>query len=156
MAEVTLFVVLVAVFAVFAVLIAMNRRRGRSWSQPDGDATTVRTEFPDVWYSPELPKASLFTSGKRRSGHLTVLPDHKKLVFESPSAATEFTDVTGVSVGPRGTDFVNNWVEVSAVVDGTPTSGYLMDGRKLGWAAMFGPGTAELADSVARLVHRPS
>jgi hypothetical protein len=61
------------------------------------------------------------------------------------------SDVREVSVGRRGSDIINKWVEVSASLDGAPGRVYLNDGGWLGWRALLSGSNEPIVEALAAL-----
>ncbi len=61
-----------------------------------------------------------------------------ELEFRGRKYAFVIRDITQLSMGRQGRDFINTWVRVDYVQDGNPAVAYFVDGSALGWGGVLG------------------
>jgi hypothetical protein len=72
-----------------------------------------------------------------------------ELEFRGEKYAFVIRDVTQISMGRQGRDFVNFWVRVDHMDGLNPLVGYFVDGSAAGWGGMLG-GTGRIYTAVAQ------
>ena len=81
--------------------------------------------FSKVWYLPEENKwRDMKLLAFRDTG--TLIVHEHSLEFQSKKDTVEITDVTRISYGRQGRDFVNNWVKIEY---GDSRAAFFADGR---------------------------
>ena len=119
---------------------------------PSGAAGSVvgETVFPSVWYLPDENRWSqLNPLAMRDRGQLVV--SYAEATFTGGNSQVAIRNVTRVSYGKQGRDFLNNWVRVDF---GAGETAFFMDGTALGWGGLLG-GTKRILDAMWPLQGRP-
>lgn len=141
----------VVVLAILFTPVGVQRVRARMWrpARSAGPSSARPVRFPQVWFQVEAPRR--VGRNERVTGELTIDPaagTAELLVAEGPLAITEVTDV---SIGGRGGDFVGTWVEVHCRVGAKTTVAYFNDCRWLAWAPVLTGSNLRMADAFAAL-----
>ena len=146
------FAVVVVVLIVFFTPIGIQRLRARAW-RPARDAGIVRpgpVDFPRVWFQAEAPRR--VGRHERATGALTIDAAAGTAVLTVDEGPLPITEVTEVSIGGRGRDFVGTWVEVHCRVGAKSTVAYFNDCRWLAWAPLLTGTNLRMADAFAALM----
>lgn len=118
--------------------------------------TAAPRSFAKVWYLTQLPRPTAVPWRVRRTGSLLIDPSAQTATFTGRDGrAVVMGNVRTVSVGSRGTDIVNTWVEVRFDTDGGRVA-YLNDGRWLGWHQILTRSNREMASALAALIDQGS
>jgi hypothetical protein len=154
-------VVTLVVLGLLVALVAWRRRVAARWQPDRARALDGGTPFcTRVWVQKARPRRSMFAARDRVTGELCVDAAARVATFRVPDGQqVRFTRARSVTVGARGSDFVNTWVEVDCDVDGQRMVVYLNDAAWLGWRALLTGANTRLADAVAQIrepgVERP-
>jgi len=143
--------VVVVVLAVLFTPVGVQRLRARMW-RPERAATVALTgpvEFPQVWFQAEAPRR--VGRNERVTGALTIDPTAGTATLTVAEGPLPITEVTEVSIGGRGGDFVATWVEVHCRVGAKTTVAYFNDCRWLAWAPVLTGSNLRMADAFAAL-----
>lgn len=108
--------------------------------------------FPRVWfrYSPNT-WADFQLLAWQDQGTLEVRG--AELEFRGGRYALVIRDITRLSVVRQGRDFINSWVQVDYVRDGSPAVAYFADGSAAGWGGVLG-GTRALYTAIEQSLRR--
>lgn len=145
------YAVVVVVLVVFFTPIGIQRLRARAW-HPARDAGIVQSgpvDFPRVWFQAEAPRR--VGRNERVTGALTIDAAAGTAMLTITEGALPITEVTAVSIGGRGSDFVGTWVEVHCRVGAKTTVAYFNDCRWLAWAPVLTGSNLRMADAFAAL-----
>jgi hypothetical protein len=142
----------IVAFGLLFALVTWRRRAITRWA-PDparvGGAPGVPWCAP-VWVQKEEPRWT--RGGARVTGQLCVDATARVATFRVPDGQqVQFTKARSVTVGARGSDFVNTWVEVDCNVDGRRMVVYLNDAKWLGWRALLTGANIRLADALTQI-----
>ena len=144
----------IVVLGLLFALVAWRRRHAMRWT-PDPARGVGEPGVPwcaTVWVQKETPRRSM-RSGERVTGELCVDAAAGSATFRVPDGQqVRFAKVRAVTVGARGSDFVNTWVEVDCDVDGRRMVVYLNDAAWLGWRPLVTNANARLADALTSLL----
>jgi hypothetical protein len=91
--------------------------------------------FEKVWLQSAPPRAALRAYRDRSTGTLTV--SHDSAEFVSDATSLRIDQVVNVSIGRRGTDFFNSWVEVRYLNGDEARTVFINDGGWLGWRPLL-------------------
>jgi hypothetical protein len=146
--------VLAVVLLILFAPVGVQRLRARMWR---ADRNTVPgahapRHFPEVWFQVTPPRRA---SADRVTGALTIDPAARTAVLTLQEGPLPITEITDVSIGGRGSDFIATWVEVHCRVGVKPTVAYFNDGRWLAWAPVITGSNLRMADAFAALVPPP-
>lgn len=146
------FAVLVVVLALFFAPIGIQRLRARAWHPARALATVPSgpVSFPRVWFQAEAPRR--VGRNERVTGALVIDPAARTAVLTVAEGPLPITEVTEVSIGGRGGDFVGTWVEVRCRVGAKATVAYFNDCRGLAWAPVLTGSNLRMADAFAALM----
>lgn len=115
---------------------------------PDGAET-----FRRVWLQTTLPRSSMTAYRDRKVGALNVHRLMDCAEFRTKAGEVIRLDrVTGLTTGLRGTDFVNQWIEVQCDVESAETVVYIKDARWLGWRALLTGSNRRIVRSLSLLL----
>jgi len=144
--------VAVVVLAILFTPVGVQRLRARAWRPARGAATlaTAPVHFPQVWFQAEAPRR--VGRNERVTGELTIDPAARTAVLTVAEGPLPITEVTDVSIGGRGGDFVGTWVEVHCRVGAKTTVAYFNDCRWLAWAPVVTGSNLRIGDAFATLV----
>jgi hypothetical protein len=106
------------------------------------DSITYRS----VWYRCK-PKRLWTLFAPQGVGTLRVSRSYIYYSGRGQSVLIPISDISRISMGKQGTDFINKWVKVEY---GRGKIAYFADGRFLGWRGIFG-GTRALLDRLTGL-----
>ena len=105
----------------------------------------MSTEFilENVWF---LPSANTWKDFQMMAmkdiGVLTV--DTKGIIFRGNDTNLIINQLSSISYGKQGRDFINNWVKIEYYgLNGELQDAYFADGNNRGWSGIFG-GTKRL------------
>ncbi|MFA5883093.1 MAG: hypothetical protein WDA60_04515 [Acidimicrobiia bacterium] len=144
----------VVVLGIVFAPVGVQRLRARLW-RADRAATRAAlapVHFPQVWFQAEPPRR--LATNERVTGELTVDAASGSAVLTVAEGALPITEITGVSIGGRGSDFVGTWVEVHCRVGVKATVAYFNDARWLAWAPVLTGSNLHMADAFAALSDR--
>ncbi len=142
---------LVVVLAVVFLPVGIQRLRAHAW-RPDraaAEAPSGPVIFPRVWFQAEAPRR--VGRNERVAGMLMIDADAGKAVLTVAEGPLPISDVSDVSIGGRGGDFVGTWVEVRCRVGAKTTVAYFNDCRWLAWAPVLTGSNLRMADAFAAL-----
>jgi len=144
--------VVVVVLAILFTPVGVQRLRARAWRP--GRATTATSlgpvHFPQVWFQAEAPRR--IGRNERVTGALAIDPTARTAVLTVVEGPLPITEITDVSIGGRGGDFVGTWVEVHCRVGAKSTVAYFNDCRWLAWAPVLTGSNLRMADAFAALM----
>jgi hypothetical protein len=148
--------VLVVVLVIFFTPIGIQRLRARAWhpTRHAGMGPPRQVDFPRVWFQAEAPRR--MGRNERVTGALAIDPAAGTAVLTVAEGALPMTEVTAVSIGGRGGDFVGTWVEVRCRVGAKTTVAYFNDCRWLAWAPVLTGSNLRMADAFAALMEWPT
>jgi hypothetical protein len=89
-----------------------------------------------------------------RSGVLAITAEFAE--FRGPRRAVRFQPILGVSVGRRGSDFFNRWIEVTFGQAARPSTVYLNDGGWRGWRPILTRSNRKIFSDLKNLVRQPA
>jgi len=143
----------IVALALVATLITWRRRVTTRWA-PDPGRVLGPPGVPwcaVVWVQKERPRRTM-RSDERVTGQLCVDAATRVATFRVPDGQqVQFTKARSVTVGARGSDYVNTWVEVDCDVDGRRMVVYLNDAKWLGWRPLLTGANTRLADALAQI-----
>ena len=131
--------------------VGVQRLRARLWRADRGArrAAFAPAHFPQVWFQAEPPRR--MRANERVTGDLRIDPRAGSAVLTVTEGALPITEITAVSIGGRGSDFVGSWVEVHCRVGVKATVAYFNDARWLAWAPVLTGSNFHMADAFAAL-----
>jgi hypothetical protein len=148
-----LILVTIAALGLLFALVAWRRRVTTRW-KPDPARVVGGPGVPwcaTVWVQREVPRRTM-RSGQRVTGRLCVDATTRVATFRVPDGQqVQLTKARSVTVGARGSDFVNTWVEVDCDVDGRPMVVFLNDAKWLGWRPLLTGANTRLADALSQI-----
>jgi hypothetical protein len=151
-----LILVTIVAFGLLAALVAWRRRATTHW-EPDPAGRVGERDVPwcaTVWVQKVPPRRSM-RAGERVTGELCVDTEAGVATFRvADGQQVQLTNARAVSVGARGSDFINTWVEVDCDVDGRRMTVYLNDAKWLGWRPLVTGANTRLADAMQTLCAR--
>jgi len=148
--------VVVVVLAILFTPVGVQRLRARAWrpGRAVRDAPVGPVDFPLVWFQAEAPRR--VGRNERVTGALTIDTAAGTAVLTVDEGPLPITEITDVSIGGRGGDFIATWVEVHGRVGAKTTVAYFNDCRWLAWAPVLTGSNLRLADAFAALVEDPA
>ncbi|MGE5418485.1 MAG: SHOCT domain-containing protein, partial [Accumulibacter sp.] len=81
-------------------------------------------------------------------GDLIVEDD--RLRFNGSKWNITISDIKKASYGKQGRDFVNNWVKIDYLENGTPKKAFFASGAGLGWGGVLG-GTQKILNAIEEM-----
>jgi hypothetical protein len=148
-----LIVVTIVALVLLATVVWWRRRVTTRWV-PDAARAVAEPGTPwctTVWVQKELPRRTM-RSGERVTGRLCVDATTRAATFRVPDGQqVHFTNPRAITIGPRGSDYMNTWVEVDCDVDGRRMTVYLNDATWLGWRALLTAANSRLADALTQI-----
>ena len=149
-----LILVTIAVLGLLFALVTWRRHVTTRW-EPEPTRIVGAPGDPwcaTVWVQKMAPRRSLRAGRDRVTGELCVHAATRIATFRVPDGQqVQLTKARSVTVGARGTDFVNTWVEVDCDVDGQRMVVYLNDAKWLGWRPLLTGANTRLADALAQI-----
>jgi hypothetical protein len=85
----------------------------------------------------------------RSTGELLV--GNREAEFRHKGTVTRFAGIRRVSVGRRGTDIQNKWIQVDYGDPAAPSTVYLNDGGWLGWRPLLTSSNKRIAEALGAL-----
>jgi hypothetical protein len=143
----------IVALALVATLISWRRRVTTRWvADPARVVGTPGVPWcAAVWVQKEQPRRTM-RSGERVTGQLCVDATKRVATFRVPDGQqVHLMKARSVTVGARGSDYVNTWVEVDCDVDGRRMVVYLNDAKWLGWRPLLTGANTRLADALAQI-----
>jgi hypothetical protein len=145
--------VTILALALLATLVWWRRRVTTRWV-PDAARRVAEPGEPwctPVWVQKALPRRSA-RAGERVTGRLCIDATTQVATFRVPDGQqVQLTKPRTITIGPRGSDYVNTWVEVDCDVDGRRMTVYLNDATWLGWRALLTGANTRLADALTQI-----
>jgi hypothetical protein len=92
---------------------------------------------------------SWFAYRERMTGKLVLAEGQAE--FRHKGTSTELLRIRRVSIGKRGSDITNRWVEVQYGDPTSPTTVYLNDGGWLGWRPLLTSSNRRIAEALQAL-----
>jgi hypothetical protein len=154
-----MWVVLLVGIALLTVGVTTQRALARRWRPRDKRSTTRPSEqsFRHVWFLDKQP--GFFAAPgltDRGTGRLVVDAANARATFGSKGRSPIIIEnITSVSIGGRGTDFLRTWVEVRFDADLDEQVIFISDGRYLGWAPMLTGSNLRIASALSALIDSP-
>jgi hypothetical protein len=140
----------VIIFVMLSILLALSLRRRRVGAG-GVERDPNRRSFRGVWMQTTPPRAAMRAYKDRATGTLTTDPMAGLATFtRKDGSVLEFRKPRAVSMGPRGSDFANTWVEVR--YENGPGVAWLNDGRWLGWRAILTRSNIRIAAALKGLL----
>lgn len=142
-------------------LVAVQRQTARRWHEGVGAASAgaspsgdPASRFHNVWFQTTTPRAAMRAYRDRQNGDLIVDPvqGHARFEPKGGGPTIALTKIADVRMGGRGSDFVNTWIEVHAMVDAQPKVVFVTDGAWLGWRPLLTRSNLRIVRSLDRLV----
>jgi hypothetical protein len=108
-----------------------------------------RERFSSVWFLPEENNwEDMHLKAFQDKGDLIIEED--KLRFYGGKWNITISNIKRVSYGKQGRDFVNNWVKIDYLDNGTPKKAFFASGAGLGWGGILG-GTQKILNAVENM-----
>jgi hypothetical protein len=158
--SVGLLVVAAVVYGGLFAFVGYRRRLAARWVPSDTGFTGGRFQIDRVWSTSTPPRRSLVAWRQWGTGVLQVEgspPTARIMVFKGSDVGevVDIDPVTEVTMGKRGNDLVNTWIEVRFGEPGRSRTLYLNDGAWLGWRPMLTSSNIRMADALAATI-RPA
>lgn len=81
----------------------------------------------------------------------TIIFEVNELVFKGSKYQLYIKDISSISYGKEGRDFVNNWIKIEYLSkNGIAKTAFFADGRILGWSGIFG-GTKKILKKIEKM-----
>lgn len=89
--------------------------------------------FAEMWLQNEPPKAGFTARSHTLIGTLVINGDHDVYFETKDGHSISLVPLSEISIGRRGTDFFNRWIELRYGIRGHERVSYLKDGGSRGW-----------------------